>query len=245
MVIPEPSRGEWKILIETKLLSEAEVQEFALVITAAQGTNILEPRNASTLPENILEQCYPGSPLNPETDNGSTVKSLVEVSIFNFWSSLTSIVPSGVTISPTSDPSSQSPSTSIDPIFTLDEHHQVYEAGRFFCLAVLIFLFSLHISVCLSEGCFVAELNWERNPLSLARIHDAMGIISELPICEIFLSPYLPSQEFCIDKVSFFLAFTSQLMLPSVPQRQANPYLPLFNVVLFVNETIILRSLSP
>jgi hypothetical protein len=116
-------------LIETKLLPEAEAQMFALVITAAQGTNILEPINATTLPENILEQCYPGSPLNPETDH-STVKSLVDVSIFNFWASLASIVPSGVTISPISDPSHDSPSGPGDPIFTLGEHHQVYEAGR-------------------------------------------------------------------------------------------------------------------
>jgi hypothetical protein len=57
-------------------------------------------------------------------------------------------------------------------------------------------------SVCLSEGCYVAELDWEKDPLSGGHIHDAMGLLSELPICDLFLSPYLPSQEFCIDKVT-------------------------------------------
>lgn len=131
--VSTPADGDWIILIETKLLSESHSQHYALVLTAAMGAIIYEPDNATTLPENILEQCYPGSPLNPEMDH-STLKSLVDVSIFNFWSSLSSVVASSVSISQALDPTKVlRNSTTIDTtetLYTLSEHHQVYEAGR-------------------------------------------------------------------------------------------------------------------
>lgn len=131
MFISNPSDGIWKVLVETKLLSESKSQDFALVITSEIGSIIREPINETSLPENILEQCYPGSPLNPETDH-SSLKSLVDVSIFNFWSSLSSVVASGVSISPMND------DDVLDTIYTLPEHHQVYEAGRLVIYSLIL-----------------------------------------------------------------------------------------------------------
>jgi hypothetical protein len=127
-VIPNPSPGVWKVFVQTKLLSEAQTQHYALVITSSVGTDILEPTNATQLPEIILDQCYPGSPLNPFTDSSSSFKALVDLSIFNFWSSLTSIVKGGVII--TSKGLSED-SMDMDPIYSLFERHQVFDTGRY------------------------------------------------------------------------------------------------------------------
>eukprot|EP00602_Paraphysomonas_sp_CaronLab_P011971 CAMPEP_0185043680 /NCGR_PEP_ID=MMETSP1103-20130426/43035_1 /TAXON_ID=36769 /ORGANISM="Paraphysomonas bandaiensis, Strain Caron Lab Isolate" /LENGTH=1172 /DNA_ID=CAMNT_0027583879 /DNA_START=825 /DNA_END=4343 /DNA_ORIENTATION=+ len=187
IVVSKPDEGEWTVIVQAKLFPEHSHQSFSLVITAAGGNTIQEPTQPGVTPDEVLDRCHVGSGLNPGI-NPEESRTVVDVAIFDFWSQVTSSEAKEVTIFNTNDSLSVHTGNSAQrSLFTasLDDSN-VYNFE----------------TTCLPVGCYTANMKWNRSGTTGAvEVIPAMGLLSVLPQCGVFLSPIRTSQRFCIDSI--------------------------------------------
>ncbi|RYG70070.1 hypothetical protein EON64_01190, partial [archaeon] len=154
ITIVQPAEGAWQVLVQAKQLTEAQLQKFALVITA-KG-EVVENNEMQQLSWSILQKCT----------KGQSGDMKIDVSLWsrigrNGW-----------------------------------DNNDFYTIKSLFDNSVVKDTMSEKVgytyeSVCLESACYEASLR-------VGSSNSHRGTQMELPQCGIYLSPFAPSQQFCV-----------------------------------------------